>query len=57
MTALVCIAWIRAPELLNNTFAVGIVDRVYDRDQLTTYGAAVDVWSGGVVMYEKLAGE
>ena len=57
MTALVCTAWYRAPELLNNIVTAGRVDRVDDRDQLTMYGAAVDVWSYGAVMYEMLAGE
>ena len=55
MTAMVCTAWYRPPEL----WAVTMDDHDLDQDieEAVPYGTSLDVWSFGAVVYEVLAGE
>ncbi len=55
MTAMVCTAWYRPPEL----WAVSMDDHDVDQDceEATPYGSSLDVWSFGAVVYEALSGE
>ena len=56
MTAMVCTAWYRPPEL----WAVTMDDQCVDFDShnnLMPYGPSLDVWSYGAVVYETLRGE
>ena len=57
MTAHVCTAWYRAPELLVATSSVNRLDRETEPGATQLYGASVDVWSFGAVVYELLSGE
>ena len=55
MTARVCSAWYRPPEL----WAVTMDDHGEDEnfEETTPYGFSLDVWSFGAVVYEALSGE
>eukprot|EP00974_Lingulodinium_polyedra_P002643 248433-Lingulodinium_polyedra.AAC.1 len=55
MTAMVCTAWYRPPEL----WAVTMDDHDLDQDiqEAVPYGSSLDVWSFGAVVYEVLSGE
>ena len=57
MTAHVCTAWYRAPELLVATSSVQRLDRQTEPGATQCYGASVDVWSFGAVVYELLSGK
>ena len=57
MTAHVCTAWYRAPELLVATSSVNRLDRETEPGATQLYGASVDAWSFGAVVYELLSGE
>ena len=54
MTAMVCTAWYRPPELWAGTMDDHEVDQVFE--ETTPYGSSVDVWSFGAVVYEALSG-
>ena len=56
MTARVCTAWYRAPELLAETASADRLEKSEDGPAIK-YGVAVDIWSYGAVVYEMLAGE
>jgi serine/threonine protein kinase len=55
MTALVCTAWYRPPELW--AFTMDDHDEDQDFEETTPYGSSLDVWSFGAVVYEALSGE
>ena len=57
MTACVCTAWYRAPELIVVTFTPGRLDAHLMDEQKVMYGMGLDVWSYGAVVYEMLAGK
>ena len=55
MTPGVCTAWYRAPEVLSGSATADLLDKPMDSPQeLIAYGAAMDVWSYGAVVYELL---
>ena len=56
MTALVTTVYWRAPELLGNSVTADQVAGVADGEQVTQYGAKIDVWSYGATAYEMLTG-
>ena len=56
MTAMVCTAWYRPPELWAVTMDDHDVDQAFD-EETTPYGPSLDVWSFGAVVYETLSGE
>ena len=58
MTPGVCTAWYRAPELLSDSTTAELLDKPGAGDSKPTvgYGAAMDVWSYGAVVYELLTG-
>ena len=56
MTAMVCTAWYRPPELWAVTMDDHDVDQDFD-EETTPYGSSLDVWSFGAVVYEALSGE
>ena len=55
MTARVCTAWYRPPELWAPTMDDCNVDEHFE--ETTPYGSSLDVWSFGAVVYEVLSGE
>ena len=55
MTAMVCTAWYRPPELWAVTMDEHDLDQ--DIEEAAPYGTSLDVWSFGAVVYEVLAGE
>ena len=59
MTAKVCTAWYRPPELWAGTMDDHVVDADASSDDVETtpYGPSLDVWSFGAVVYEALSGE
>ena len=57
MTALVVTSCWRALELLGNTVTADKLEADDDMEQMTMYGASVDVWSYGATVYEILTGE
>jgi serine/threonine protein kinase len=56
MTALVATAWYRAPEFLHATMTPTCLDAVSADPQRCGYGAPMDVWSYGAVLWEMLEG-
>ena len=56
MTALVCTAWYRRPELWASTMDDHDVDQDFE-EGTTPYGSSLDVWSFGAVIHEALSGE
>ena len=59
MTAKVCTAWYRPPELWAGTMDDHVIDADASSDDVETtpYGPSLDVWSFGAVVYEALSGE
>ena len=59
MTAKVCTAWYRPPELWAGTMDDHVIDadQCADDEETTPYGSSLDVWSFGAVVYETLSGE
>ena len=59
MTAKVCTAWYRPPELWACTMDDHVIDadQNSDDEETTPYGYSLDVWSFGAVVYEALSGE
>ncbi len=57
MTANVCTAWYRAPELAVGSVSHDGLDMTPTGRQRCVYGAPVDVWSYGAVVYEMLVGK
>ena len=57
MTPTVCTAWYRAPEVLSGSATADVLDKpAEDTEEAIAYGAAMDVWSYGAVVYELLTG-
>ena len=59
MTAKVCTAWYRPPELWAGTMDDHVIDadQHFDDEETTPYGSSLDVWSFGAIVYEVLSGE
>ena len=57
MTARVCTAWYRPPELWAVTMDNYDVDEVFEETETAPYGSSLDVWSFGAVVYEALSGQ
>ena len=57
MTPGVCTAWYRAPELLSESATAKLLDKpLHESLPPVAYGAAMDVWSYGAVVFELLTG-
>ena len=59
MTAKVCTAWYKPPELWACTMDDHVIDadQNFNDEETTPYGYSLDVWSFGAVVYEALSGE
>ena len=59
MTAKVCTAWYRPPELWAGTMDDHVIDADASPNEVETtpYGPSLDVWSFGAVVFEAVSGE